>query len=142
MNGLPQRQILNPIAQSSIYLRGGGWVLQLRHICKSKAVAGQLKTITIQTSISNTAVNMEKLTLRKQLKIARHSQSRHPRSHATFGKIFRTKQKIYNEIVHWKPILLTKKENEVAFKIADAINIILTKTLKDENKWQPWPIWS
>ena len=41
-----------------------------------------------------------------------------------------TLRKIYNEIVHWKPIFTIRK-NKVGFKIADVMNIILIRTLED-----------
>ena len=42
-----------------------------------------------------------------------------------------TLRKIYNKIVHWKPIFFTISKNKVGFKIADVMNIILTRTLED-----------
>ena len=42
-----------------------------------------------------------------------------------------TLRKIYNEIVHWKPIFFTISKNKVGFQIADVMNIIFTRTLED-----------
>ena len=60
------------------------------HTCMLNAVACQLKKITIQPSFANTAVNMQKVTLKKYLKLVLHPESRHPRNHATFRRIFKT----------------------------------------------------
>ena len=138
MNNLPltKSDIQSHCSKCSIQLRElefGATVAV--HICISNAAACQLKTITIQTSIANTAVNLRKLPLKKHLNMAQHPQLRRPRNHATFGKIFKTNKqtlrKIYNEIVHWKPNFFTISKNKVGFKIADVMNIILTRTLED-----------
>ena len=42
-----------------------------------------------------------------------------------------TLREIYNEIVHWKPMLFNVSKNKVRFKIANALNIMLTKMLQD-----------
>ena len=52
-----------------------------------------------------------------------------------FWKFFEDEQietlrKIYSEIVHWKAIFFTIRKNQVGFKIADVMNIILTRTLE------------
>ena len=106
------------------------------HTCMSNAVACQLKTITIQPSFANTAVNMQKLTLKKYLKLVLHTQSRNPRNHSTFRRIFKTDNenrllKIYNEIVYRKPILFTIGRNKVRFTLDDVMNIMFSKTPKD-----------
>ena len=41
-----------------------------------------------------------------------------------------TVRKIYQELVHWKPILYIISKSK-CFKIADVVNIILVKTLED-----------
>ena len=91
------------------------------HLCISNAAACQLKTITIQSSLANTAVYLLQLSLQKQLNMPNHLQLRHPRNHVIFGKIFQSEQigtlrKIYNEKIHWKPIFFTINKYKVEFE--------------------------
>ena len=58
------------------------------------------------------------------------------RTNAIFGKNLQDEQietlrEIYNEIVHWKPVLFTVSKNKIRFKIANSLNIMLTKMLQD-----------
>ena len=62
---------------------------------------------------------------------------REPPELCNFWKNFQVEQtetlwKIYNEIVHWKPIFFTITRNQKGFKFAYVMNIILTRTLEHE----------
>ena len=104
---------------STRLLGGGGWCCGCGTYMHIKCSACQLKTIPIQSSFADNAVNLET----------------HPEP-CDFWKNFQNEQietlrKVYKEIIHRKPIFFTSSKNKVGFKIADVMNIILTKTLED-----------